>query len=354
MAERKKAKKTETSAAKPEPAFVGATLRAVRLEKKMKIDDISHAINIRPSQIKAIEENDIESLPGMTYAVGFVRAYANFLGLNGADIVHRFKAEQGHEQPQADLKFPEPITESRVPSPVMVGIGAFLAVVVLVGWTIYSNMHNADKTATQVPPAPVVASMTSAPVAPPAPIAPTALTAAPVVTGVNTQAATSVATVPAAPPPPAKPATAAPVTAAAEDNAAVPAVQATQAETVPVKTVLTNPAPVKKAAVRKKKQAPVIRIRAPRSRVTLRATEASWVQVSTLQGQVIYRKVLRQGEQYDVPDQPGLVLDTANAGGLEVFVDGKRVQSLGKEGAILSGVDLTPASLKIKREAIRG
>ncbi len=361
MAERKKAKKTEATTAKsrPEPVFVGATLRAARLEKKMKIDDVSHAINIRPSQITAIEENDIESLPGMTYAVGFVRAYANFLGLNGAEIVHRFKAEQGHEQPQADLKFPEPITESRVPSPVMVGIGAALAVIVLVGWTIYSSMHNSDKTATQVPPAPVVASMTSTPAAPSAPVA------MPVAPVANAQAVPPATTVPETPlvagapetapmTPSSRPVTAAPATVAAEDNAATPAVQEPQAETVPVKAVLANAAPIEKTAVAKKKRVPVIRIRAPRSRVTLRATEASWVQVSTLQGRVIYRKVLRQGEQYDVPDQPDLVLDTANAGGLEVFVDGKRVQNIGKEGEILSGVDLTPASLKIKREAIRG
>jgi hypothetical protein len=89
----------------------------------------------------------------------------------------------------------------------------------------------------------------------------------------------------------------------------------------------------------------VINIR-HKSRITLRATEASWVQVSDAHENVLYRKVLRPGEQYAVPDQPGLHLDTANAGGLEVIVDGRRAPSLGKDGDIMRGIPLNPQELK--------
>ncbi len=159
MAERKKHKPVDTEAARPANDTVGETLRAARLGRGMEVDAVSHSIHIRPTQLKAIEANDIESLPGMTYAVGFVRSYANFLGLNGAEIVHRFKAEQGHSPAQSRLSFPEPITESRVPDPMMVGVGAFLAVAILVLWTVYSNMHSGSKTADKIPPAPVVTSV---------------------------------------------------------------------------------------------------------------------------------------------------------------------------------------------------
>src|ERR1700722_7606616 len=131
MAERKKPK-ADPEATRPANDSVGATLKAARLARGIEVDVVSQTIHIRPSQLKAIEANDIESLPGMTYAVGFVRSYANYLGLNGAEIVHRFKAEQGHSPAQSKLSFPEPIAESRVPDPMMVGVGAFLAVVILV------------------------------------------------------------------------------------------------------------------------------------------------------------------------------------------------------------------------------
>ena len=60
-------------------------------------------------------------------------------------------------------------------------------------------------------------------------------------------------------------------------------------------------------------------------------------------------RVLRPGEQYFVPDQPGLSLVTANAGGLEIEVDGKIVQELGKPGEIVRGIVLDPKSLKKRR-----
>jgi hypothetical protein len=44
-----------------------------------------------------------------------------------------------------------------------------------------------------------------------------------------------------------------------------------------------------------------------------------------------------------------MTLVTSNAGGLNVFVDGNKVQSIGKEGEVMRGVDLSPDELKRKR-----
>jgi cytoskeleton protein RodZ len=96
----------------------------------------------------------------------------------------------------------------------------------------------------------------------------------------------------------------------------------------------------------------VINIKRGKSRITLKATEASWVQVTDANRKVLYRKVLRPGEQYSVPDQPGLILDTANAGGLEIVVDGKPIHSIGRDGDIVRGIALEPQTLK-KIKALR-
>ena len=351
MAERKKPK-ADTEAIRPANDTVGATLRAARLAQGLEIEAVSQVIHIRSAQLKAIEENNIESLPGMTYAVGFVRSYANFLGLNGAEIVHRFKAEHGHTPAQSKLSFPEPIAESRVPDPMMVGVGAFLAVLILVLWTIYSNMHSGSKTAENPPPAPEVTSVAES--------LPSATATTPA-----TMNMTGAATTPA-PDATAQPAT--PVTTA-EQQPAAPVATATPA-TPAIETPKAEPA---KAAVAKKEatsddsedatdeeDAPeakkvsnddgVINIKRGKSRITLKATEASWVQVSDANQKVLYRKVLRPGEQYSVPDQPGLVLDTANAGGLKIMVDGRLVRAIGKEGDILRGVAMDPQELKGQRD----
>jgi len=364
MAERKKPK-ADTEATRPANDSVGATLKAARLARGIEVDVVSQTIHIRPSQLKAIEANDIESLPGMTYAVGFVRSYANFLGLNGAEIVHRFKAEHGHTAAQSKLSFPEPVTESRVPDPMMIGVGLFLAVVILVLWTVYSNVHGGSKTADKIPPAPVVTSVADA--IPPATATTPALStagstpespavaAAPVVAPA-TEEATTVQPAPAASPvvtaPPAdqpKPAQATPApakeAAASDDSESEDAADAADDEAAPA-------AKAQKAG-KDNDQDSVIKIKHGKSRITLKATAASWVQVTDGQQNVLYRKVLRPGEQYSVPDQPGLRLDTANAGGLEIVVDGKQVQSVGKNGEIIRGIALDPKELSIKRMQAR-
>jgi cytoskeleton protein RodZ len=395
MAERKKKQQhheASSDVVRPESASVGETLRTTRLAKKLELDDVSHAIHIRPSQLKAIEENNIESLPGMTYAVGFVRSYANFLGLNGAEIVHRFKAEQGHSPAQTRLSFPEPIVDTPWPDPMMVGVGAFLAVVILVVWTIYSNMHGSSKAATQIPPAPAVTSVADASPSATTPAPDAASVTAPTATVTTTDQAATAAAAPAAT---ATPATAAaPVTApaATDANAGQPASPAVAAA-VPAATPAMPPVTTSKAAPEKAadkttaatpateteaaddsadsedaasaddgeasakktadKKDSTIKIKAGKSRITLKASLPTWVQVTDGQQNVLYRKVLRPGEQYAVPDQPGLVLDTANAGGLTIVVDGAPVQPAGKTGEIVRGVALDPKALKVKRVLVR-
>ena len=376
MAERKKHKQQpDPETTRPANDTVGEMLRAAREAKKLELETVSQSIHIRAAQLKAIEDNNIESLPGMTYAVGFVRSYANFLGLNGAEIVHRFKAEHGHTPPaNSKLSFPEPIAESRVPDPMMVGVGAFLAVVILVLWTIYSNVHGSSKVADKVPPAPVVTSVADTlPTTTTTPAtAPTTeqLAGATTTPAPATTAAAPTATEAAQPAVPAPIAATAPTTEQQPTAAAAPipaATAPTVAATPPAQTAsATTPAatPAKEAAASDdadseddsaddedapKKSADdskVIKIKHGKSRITLKATEASWVQVSDAHENVLYRKVLRPGEQYAVPDQPGLHLDTANAGGLQVIVDGHRAPALGKDGDIMRGIPLDPQELR--------
>jgi cytoskeletal protein RodZ len=81
------------------------------------------------------------------------------------------------------------------------------------------------------------------------------------------------------------------------------------------------------------------------SRVTLQASQDSWVQVRNAEGELLLTRVLRPGDSYRVPDREGLTLLTGNAGGLEVFVDGRKLPALGPIGAVRRNVDLRPDAL---------
>ena len=90
-------------------------------------------------------------------------------------------------------------------------------------------------------------------------------------------------------------------------------------------------------------------ISASQSRVSVTATDLSWVQVIDANGRIIFKKVLKPGEVYRVPDQQGLTLTTGNAGGINLTVDGKRAPQLGQKGDIVRGVTLDPNALSRQR-----
>ena len=72
---------------------VGEDLRAARLRRGDDLATVSRSLKIRKDHLEAIEENKLEALPGRAYAVGFVRSYADYLGLDPAQAVERYKTE---------------------------------------------------------------------------------------------------------------------------------------------------------------------------------------------------------------------------------------------------------------------
>jgi hypothetical protein len=83
------------------------------------------------------------------------------------------------------------------------------------------------------------------------------------------------------------------------------------------------------------------------ARIVLRARDETWVQVREREaGTVLFDRVLRAGEQYEVPARSGLLLATGNAGGLEVSVEGEVLPPLGADRAVRRDVPLEPAALR--------
>ena len=280
MAENKKTK-ASSDAVRPENLSVGATLRAARLAKGLKIEDVSAALRIRSVQLRALEEDDIDALPGRTYAVGFVRNYANCLGLNGVEVVHKFKAESGQAPVNTKLAFPEPEVESRMPSPATVGIGAFLAASFLIVWTIYSNIHSGSKVAEVISPTPPV-------VETPPPLMEVATPSATTTTEETALRPAPLVIEQAAPPAPM------PKIDAALDAAAdikVPEIAVSKTEVAKETKEAKEEKTAKDNADKKDKtdnKEDIINIKSGKSRVTLRAKQDSWVEVSDGKGNVVF------------------------------------------------------------------
>lgn len=111
---------------------IGEALRRTRLHYGKTIPDIEKALRIRASQIDAIECGDVERLPGRVYAIGFVRSYAEYLGLDGAQVVQLFKAQYMDGPDKQSLSFPMSVAETKTPAIWLVVFCLLLASGVLV------------------------------------------------------------------------------------------------------------------------------------------------------------------------------------------------------------------------------
>ena len=69
-----------------------STLKTIRLEKRLSIDDLSDELKISKKFILALEEGDYDSLPGPTYVKGYIRAYSRSLGIDPDLILQSYDA----------------------------------------------------------------------------------------------------------------------------------------------------------------------------------------------------------------------------------------------------------------------
>lgn len=70
---------------------IGPILEKKRLEKGLSLKEVEQATKIRTRYLEGLEREDPTSLPDPVYARGFLKTYANFLGLNGEQLSREFR-----------------------------------------------------------------------------------------------------------------------------------------------------------------------------------------------------------------------------------------------------------------------
>jgi cytoskeleton protein RodZ len=365
------------SAASPS---VGDELRWAREHFGIDVEQVSEALRIRPAYLEAIEDSRFDDLPGATYALGFVRTYADYLGLDSALMVRRFRQETLGATPPSELVFPTPQRERHFPGGAVLVLSVVLAAIAYGAW--YTMSDHQKVALEKVPPVPaeVAAAAGVAPqppqpdarvaVAAPgdaagaaaAPRSAGAVAAQPAIAASAAPVARVAAVLPGAGTPPGTPlargtAPGAPVVAApaAPPAPVIPGVQlasvgAGQAVAAPTAGVIAPAAPAAAAPVTPQgftPQGEVYGAGNEGSRVTLLARLESWVRITDRTSRQVWTRVLREGESYLVPNDPNLILTTGNAGGLEIFVDGRPIPPIGGVGAVSRNVSLDPSVLAV-------
>ncbi len=400
VAEHEQVKKLSSAPALAD--HVGCMLRESREAIGYDLSQVAHALCIRTLYLQAIEEGRYADLPGTTYAVGFVRTYADYLGLDSDAVVARFKSETAAARSgKRPLAFPEPRPDRPFPGVAVAALSAVLIAGVFAGW-VY--LRDAPTTVTvAIAPPPAAGPPATATVTLPSAVGGLEI---PITTAAGDQTADRITL----PPAPAPVATVAPATAPAAPPAAEPAAAAPPAAEpaaaapiipiipiVPADAQLAAPAPVpvaprppaaatatvppaRTSAIAANARSLPATLEPPAAdaapventvaalpavpesaitgatgreygaanrdaRIVLTALAESWVQIRDAQENVVLTRMLQPGDTFRVPNRDDLTLLTGNAGGLEITVDGAAIPPLGPSGAVRRDIALTPVHL---------
>ena len=118
---------------------IGATLREARERRQLTYEQVEAETKIRAKYLRALEEEEFDSLPSGTYVRGFLRAYASYLGLDGRLFVDEYASRFGtrHDDELFRRRRERPMTQRRESSSaVLVALIAVVAIGVLffVAW----------------------------------------------------------------------------------------------------------------------------------------------------------------------------------------------------------------------------
>jgi cytoskeletal protein RodZ len=93
---------------------IGSTLREARTRRELTLHDAQDATRIRLKHLAALEEERFDELPEEVYVKGFLRAYADYLGLDGELFVAEFNSRLEANRPP-----PPPEPEPRLTRPAL-------------------------------------------------------------------------------------------------------------------------------------------------------------------------------------------------------------------------------------------
>jgi cytoskeletal protein RodZ len=130
---------TETSVNDSRLSF-GAYLKKTRIEKGLSIEDIMDYTRISKYVLQQIEEVNASKLPEAVYLKGFLKSYAQAMGIDPSDVLERYKRyiSKDEEKKERDRE------KKHIPNnqfPFMKLIGFILVIVIVAGSLIVIVSH---------------------------------------------------------------------------------------------------------------------------------------------------------------------------------------------------------------------
>jgi cytoskeletal protein RodZ len=150
---------------------IGERLRAAREEKGISLEEVAAQTRIPIRHLDHIERGDWDALPAITYSVGFVRSYANAVGLDGPALGAELREQlRGTRSVGAvSAAYYEPADPARVPPLSLAILAVLIALLIVGGYLLWRRHAVGDSGDVAAPPVEAPASASNAPPRPTAP-----------------------------------------------------------------------------------------------------------------------------------------------------------------------------------------
>lgn len=113
---------------------IGEALKAVREHQGLSLEEVAERTRVRRAYLGAIEDMRLELLPNRPFTIGYIRSYAEALGLDPDEAAYRFKADE----PVLDegLHAPVGVDDSRDPRLSALIAGGVIILAAIVLWNV--------------------------------------------------------------------------------------------------------------------------------------------------------------------------------------------------------------------------
>ncbi|NQE64627.1 RodZ family helix-turn-helix domain-containing protein [Caulobacter sp. RHG1] len=295
-------------------ADIGLALKGAREFRGLTTQDVADATRIRQGYIEALEDMRLEDLPSRPFTIGYVRAYAGLLGLDGDAAVSRFKDDAPDDG--VELRAPIGVRRERDPRLALILAGGLLVVGAILLWNVAQRAITKEEPPAQVAQSVVTSTTTSA-------------AATPQASNAGANAGDGSVSLGAPLPAPVESTTPEPYKTPGLDDAAanggsvdaakIAAKARAEAE---ARAGIVDPSKqIALGSVFKPKGAILGAAPADSSGVVLQARRGATLVVRG-DGQVYFARALAAGEAYRVPRTPGLTADVSDPAVFDVYANG--------------------------------
>lgn len=114
---------------------IGIILYNKREASSLKLHVIAEHIKVRAKYLMAIEDGNLKELPSLVYTAGYIKLYADYLGLNGDKLAEDYRRIMSKLDAPEEHVVSRSVKESFKPSFIILSVSLFLALLLFYSWS---------------------------------------------------------------------------------------------------------------------------------------------------------------------------------------------------------------------------